>query len=969
MIARVVRENDTNVTCTDYHIIMNRTVEGFIIPESHSRQPLALLARLGNLEAMALWRCSGNDWQCLASIGNAALLPEPDGLAESDPEPRVGRLFLTEGATRIGALLWIGEVPGWFEEVAPLWIGDRFAAPLYPEPAVTSGVIDVLREMGRACDEMTSLNHYLPRVHQLLGRLMESGNLALALCDETDSSVYYPYYTDSRDPDPPRPDALFPLRTARRSLTAWLIRHGKAEVLGRDALLRLVREQDLEPPGLLPGCWMGVPLVNVSGKVIGAAVLQRYEDLPPFDAREQAVFQFVARQTGFALDRWIYRERIEKRLWLKTGELEGLQARLLAEVAERKRVERFQKVLYSIAELSNTSLSLEAFLAGLHRLLQELVAAPNCLVTLYDPVSDVLTFPYCADERAIATRARKPGKGPVERVLHGGRPLMLRKGDDTLDPDVTSWLGVPLYCGSELLGVLSIHSYSASAGLGWRDQEVLEFIANNIGTALARVKALEDLQRACGDLEERVLERTHALDAVNARLQFDSLHDPLTKLPNRTYFSKTLRRTWEAYASSAGERFAVLFIDLDRFKLVNDTLGHLAGDHLLFEAGARIRNCLRHYDFLSRLGGDEFAVLLFGVTDVASCELVARHIVSAFECPVILSGREVFTTASVGLVIADKEYYHKSEDLLRDADHAMYCTKQQGRHGYTVFNHELRVNQADQLALESELRRALDETGQLIPYYQPFVDADSGQLLGFETLVRWQHPSRGLLAPAVFLPIAEESGLIMRLDRYMIQAACHQLSQWRDEGRVDESISLHINLSSGNFHDSELLPWIAELIETCRLPSHMVHLEITESALIDVPETAQRVMHALHDMGIRLDLDDFGTGYSALSYLHRFRFDVLKIDQSFVRELPDKEESIAIIRAILAMAAALGLEVVAEGVETAEQRQMLREMGCRCLQGYYFARPVSASAVDWTRLPRGPSMQDVPLRNPPAIPI
>lgn len=372
----------------------------------------------------------------------------------------------------------------------------------------------------------------------------------------------------------------------------------------------------------------------------------------------------------------------------------------------------------------------------------------------------------------------------------------------------------------------------------------------------------------------------------------------------------------------------------------------------MFEAGARIRTCLRHYDFLARLGGDEFAVLMFGMDGGGDCERIAQRIVNEFDRPVILAGREVFSTASVGVVLADLEHYHKADDLLRDADHAMYCTKQQGRQGYTLFNHELRINQADQLALESELRRALEEEGQLQPYFQPFIDGHSGELVGFEALARWQHPLRGLISPGLFLPIAEESGLITRLDRYILNAACAQMGLWRAQGRVGPEVALHINLSSAHFHDPELAGWIGERIRHYGLPPAMLHLEITESALIDQPEIAATVMHALHELGVRLALDDFGTGYSALSYLHRFRFDVLKIDQSFVFDLDRQQESVAIVRAILALAKALDLDVVAEGVETAAQLAMLKDMGCGKLQGFYFAAPAPAQGMDWERLAR-----------------
>ncbi|WP_434656301.1 bifunctional diguanylate cyclase/phosphodiesterase [Chromobacterium violaceum] len=937
---------------------MKSTAEYLEDPEQAADRALSLLQDLGGLSAAAAWGRSGVMWRRLAGFGDLAGLPDGAALAAGERPPAGGAMAMRAGDGALGWLAWQGKPPGQMETVAELLAGHLQCEALRAEQAATRVANETMLEISLLAGECPTLDRLLPRLHRLMQRLMDADNFYIALCGGDRSTLSFPFYADRREASPPDPERAFPIAGPDVSLTAWLIRGGAPMVLTGERIEALCRQEALARPANLPAFWMGAPLRNAADELIGAVVLQRYDDQPPLTSAEQLLFMFAARHVGFALDRVLYHRRLERQVALRTSELEGANARLRAEVASRKRAEKFQDVLFRIAELSNTSLSLEAFLSGLHRLLLEMVAARNCVVALYDMGSDLISFPYCADEYAPALKPRKPGKGLIEQVLHSGRPLLLdpygslqgmAAAEGATPPK--SWLGVPLYCDHELLGVLAVQSYDGDVVYGYRDQEVLEFVANHIGTALARVRALESLQHAYADLEQRVRERTSELDAVNAQLEFDSLHDPLTKLPNRNYFSKALRRAWDAYLDG-GDRFAVVFIDLDRFKLVNDTLGHLAGDHLLFEAGARIRSCLRHYDFLARLGGDEFAVLMFGMDAVDECEVIARRIVSEFERPVVLAGREVFSTASVGVVLADSEHYHKADDLLRDADHAMYCTKQQGRQGYTLFSHQLRIDQADQLALETELRRALEEEGQLVPYYQPFIAAATGALAGFETLVRWQHPQRGLVSPGVFLPVAEESGLITRLDRYMINAACAQLQAWRAEGRVGEGIALHINLSSANFRDPDLVGWIGERIAHYRLPPAMLHLEITESALIDQPEAAATAMQALHGLGVRLALDDFGTGYSALSYLHRYRFDVLKIDQSFVFDLDRKQESVAIVRAILALARALDLEVVAEGVETASQSAMLKEMGCGMLQGFHFAAPAPAWALDWDKLAR-----------------
>ncbi|QEL57395.1 EAL domain-containing protein [Chromobacterium paludis] len=938
---------------------MMSTADFLESPTQAAERALAMLRRDGSLFAAAVWGQAGATWQRLAGFGAVEGLPTADALMSGRlPGPDGGALSLRMVERTVGWLVWRGRAPEGVEDIAALLAGHLHCALLREEYSAARLANETMLEISLLAGEDAHLDRLLPRLHRLISRLMDASNFAIALYGDDGASLQFPFYLDRRDAAPPSPDALLPFSDGHAALAGWLKQVGKPMVLAGARIAELCQEQGLSPPPAMPTLWMGAPLLNAAGCPIGAVTLHAYEDQPALTSSEQLLFMFAARHVGFTLDRVLYRSQLERQVWLRTSELEGANARLRAEVASRKRAEKFQNALFRIAELSNSSLSLEAFLSGLHRLLSEMVSARNCVVALYDKVHDYLTFPYCADEYVAMLHPRKPGAGYIEKVLHSGRPLLVDPYSQL--PGVVedggarpqSWLGVPLYCDHELLGVLAVLSYDAEVSYNFRDQEVLEFVANNIGAALARVRALESLQQAYAELEQRVRERTSELDAVNAQLEFDSLHDPLTKLPNRNYFAKTLRRAWESYVSGSGDRFALLFIDLDRFKLVNDTLGHLAGDHLLFEAGARIRSCLRHYDFLARLGGDEFAVLMFDLAVPEDCEMIARRIVAEFERPVILAGREVFSTASVGVVLADREHYRKADELLRDADHAMYCTKQQGRQGYTLFSHQLRIDQADQLALESELRRALEEESQLVPYYQPFIEAATGKLVGFETLVRWQHPQRGLISPAVFLPIAEESGLITRLDRYMLNAACAQLQAWRAEGRVGEQISLHINLSSANFHDPDLVSWIGERIAHYQLPPAMLHLEITESALIDQPEMAATVMQALHGLGVRLALDDFGTGYSALSYLHRYRFDVLKIDQSFVFELDRKEESAAIVRAILALAKALGLDVVAEGVETATQLAILQEMGCSKLQGFYFAAPAPARAIDWERLAR-----------------
>jgi diguanylate cyclase (GGDEF)-like protein len=940
---------------------MNSTADFLFTPEEAAEAALDFLFRLQAPEGATVWGKKGPVWQCLASRGNCAGLPVPMALSgELAWQAPVQCHALGSPGQSLGWLVWQGgrQADELTQRLALLLSGHLVSTAMRDELSIARTTHETLLEISRLANHADSVDDFLPRMHRAVCRLMPADNFYIALFDEEAGQIRFPYFVDQRDSQPPQLGRAYPVRGPSASLTAWLIRENHFLMLKGDELATLCQRERIRFMGTQPHWWMGMPLVSGAGKVMGAVVVQGYDSSFTPMLADESTFLYVGHHISCALDRLLYRAHLEQQVWQRTSELEGINARLRAEVAERQRSEQLQHMLFRIAELSNTSLSMEAFFVGLHRLLSEFIDASNCMVALYDQSRDELSFPYCSDLRLSELSPRSPGRGPVEQVLHSGRPLLLAdmhshplfglQNDNGTPPH--SWLGVPLYSGNLLRGVLSVQSYQDNTRYSWRDQELLEFVANHIGSALARVQALDDLQRAYMDLEQRVRERSDALDAANAQLQHDSLHDPVTKLPNRNHFTRVLKRSWDHFQLAPEQRFAVILIDLDRFKLVNDTLGHLIGDQLLVEAGQRIRQGLRFGDFMARLGGDEYAVLLSSVESMDECEQLARELVAAFERPFVLSGREVFSTVSLGVVLASKEHYSRAEDLLRDADHAMYRTKQNGRHGYTLFNHELRCNQADQLALEAELRHALSNEGELVPYYQAIVDSHSGRLAGFETLVRWHHPERGLIPPGVFLPMAEESGLVLKLDRYMIERACAQLAAWYADGTINHEVCLHINLSSAHFHDTKLVDWMLRLVREHRLPPGTLHLEVTESALIDVPDVAIEVMRQLKTHGICLALDDFGTGYSALSYLHRYHFDVLKIDQAFVREVHCQEESIAIVRAIVALAEALGMEVVAEGVETEVQVRALRELGCPRLQGYYFARPAPAAELDWLRL-------------------
>ena len=418
----------------------------------------------------------------------------------------------------------------------------------------------------------------------------------------------------------------------------------------------------------------------------------------------------------------------------------------------------------------------------------------------------------------------------------------------------------------------------------------------------------------------------------------DALHDALTGLPNRALLADRLRQAL-ARSTRTRERLAVLFLDIDHFKLVNDSLGHHVGDSLLCAVAARLSAAVRPSDTVARFGGDEFVVLCDAVEDEDHGSRIACRLVDALTRPFALGDRSHVVSASAGLVVTDG-WRHTVEELLRDADTAMYRAKDDRRGGWALFTTSMRERALARLEIEDELRRAL-ANDELVVHYQPIYRVDDGGVAGLEALVRWPHPERGLLLPGTFVPIAEESDLIVSLGTCVLRQACAQFARWRAALPAFSQLALTVNVSARQLARPALVEEVLETLARTGLPGHALVLEITEGALVREAGVAAGTIDTLRAHGIRVALDDFGTGYASLSYLQRFPLDVLKIDRSFMAGLHERIEDRAIVQAIVTMAHALGMDVTAEGVETPEQLQVVRELGSAHVQGFLFSRPLS----------------------------
>jgi len=429
------------------------------------------------------------------------------------------------------------------------------------------------------------------------------------------------------------------------------------------------------------------------------------------------------------------------------------------------------------------------------------------------------------------------------------------------------------------------------------------------------------------------------------QLQHRAFYDPLTDLPNRALFLDRLQHMFHrARRALTNPLFAVLYLDLDRFKSINDSLGHQAGDELLVATARRLERCVRPGDTLARLGGDEFTVLLDNITCEADATGVADRIHEELAAPLDVRGFEMFTSVSVGIALSSSGY-ERPEDMLRDADTAMYRAKAGGRARHQVFAGDMHQRAISSLRLESDLRRAL-ERQEIVPYYQPIVDLADGTVVAFEALARWQHPVQGLLPPELFMPVAEETGLVVAIGDWMLAQACRQARAWQRKHPRWSELGISVNVSGRQLSQGGIAAEVERALDTTGLDPACLTLEITESALMHNLNAGAGVVQRLDAMSVGLHLDDFGTGYSSLAYLHSFPVHALKVDQSFVNRMDRAPQQSAIVKAIVSLAQNLGMGVIAEGVETRAQADALCELGCRRGQGFLFSRPLPAHEVE-----------------------
>jgi len=954
-----------------------------IVDARHGRDALADTlqeALPAGSEVAVLWRDGYGGVAGSASLGaSSSLAHRAESLLTRDPltlhSQRIEASWTTSEGVRVGLAAQLpasisSEARQMWLALARIVIGAHLVALRTLARAESleksERLQQALFEIADLAGSDLELADMLRRIHTVVAGLMYAANLYIVLYDDVRDSMRFLYFADQRDTYVAEPERDIPVEEMPNSVTVALLRHGEP-LQGPSAAIRerLGVPRDIQH-GPDSEDWLGVPMRR-DDRICGAIVVQSYDRPDVYGEEERALLAFVAQHILTALDRFHAREELERRVEERTQALQLSNRDLQAEIIERQRAERLQRALFRIAELSITSETLERFYTQVHDVVSDLLYARNFYIALLTDDGERLEFPYSIDERDAQRETRKLASGLTEYVIARGRPLLAdRKRIHALESQgllrsrgslAHCWLGVPLFRNEAVVGVITVQSYSPAINFSVRDQELLTFVAHHISIGLARKQSQDRLVAAHAELEQRVESRTRELAQANAellsqigerlrveqQLTHQATHDALTGLPNRSQLLDRLSHAIARAQSEPQRTFAVLFLDLDRFKLVNDSVGHSAGDELLIETGRRIVDAVRTGDTVARLGGDEYAILIEDIDGPQVAEELAQRVLRALGEPCWIAGREVFPSASLGIALWHPRYRTGAE-LLRDADAAMYRAKSSGRDRCAVFDEAMREEAVRILDLEADLRRAINGDG-FVAFYQPIVRLDDQRVIGHEALLRWRHERRGLLTPGEFIGVGADSGLIEEVDWILYRQVMDELARG-GEGYIS------VNVSPRHFRSSDFADRLLRMIDQAGADPHRLRIEITEVALLDDVPRALRMLRTLRSHGVLAQLDDFGTGFSALSYLHRFPIECLKIDQSFVAGLvgDTQPESVAVVRAIQALAGTLGIHTIGEGVENEAQRATLRELGCTYGQGYLFGYPAERTNVVPLRL-------------------
>ncbi len=826
-----------------------------------------------------------------------------------------------------------------------------------------------LFDISELASSVSHLNRLYTAIHEIIADFMNADNFFVAFYEQDSQIVDFTYFVDEFDEQTVK---QLPADSLMDGMTGYILRTGQHLFYKRSEEQIFAEDHGIKLVGSQPFELLGVPLKRGS-QVIGAMVVQTYDDGVHYTQEDLEVLLFVSQHIVTTVDRVKNRELTERTIRERTRQLRKINDDLQEEILERQKVESLQQALFEISELAaNLEGDMSVFYSSLHEILARLISAPNCFISIIDESQQRLEFPYFSDMEHAEVESRPMGLGLTEFVLRTGQaelinpPRVLELAEageidvsvaQTMLNSANSWLGSPLVVDGEVFGVIAVQTYGKHAKYTARDLELLRFVSHHIAVTMERKRSTEEIHRHNSELELRVAARTAELDRANKYLKqqieerkeielkliHDAHHDSLTDLPNRSMFTSRLELAIASKQRYTENYFAVLFIDLDRFKVINDTLGHHAGDEFLVEVARRIALCIRGHDLLARLGGDEFVVLLDNFEDLTDVQEVASRIINSISEPFLLEGREMYSGASIGIANLES-YYRSADEVLRDADAAMYQAKTLGRGRFVMFDKSMRDRLIEELELENEFRRALrDEEFEY--FLQPVIDIRDNTTLYNEMYVRWSHPTFGKIAREQFRQVAEQSGLTLDLDLFQLRKACELLARAKTTG--EDTGRIAVNVSIIHLLQASMVNQMISLIDEYKISPHDLVFEFDEN---DLNRRSQFILPAIKKLkraGVTLVLDNFGSGLASLSYLFAYPFDFIKIDHRFVRSLPRSQRNLKLIQSVMLISEHLKFKVIAEGVDSPAQLNALTDIECNYAQGKVLTR---ATVLDMKQL-------------------
>jgi diguanylate cyclase (GGDEF)-like protein len=807
--------------------------------------------------------------------------------------------------------------------------------------------------------QVTSLDDFYQRVHLHLQQLIPAENFFIASRDLKTGLTSLPFFADQQDS---HPTELYPDQEIssllNSGLTGYVLRNGEPLLCDDNKFIELIASGDIKSLGSPSHQWLGVPIKN-QDVVSGVLVVQSYNEANTYGELELELMGFICHHISGVMERLEHHEQLERAITERTKELSQAYDKVTIEVQERVKAEKLQKTLFEIADLSASNVPQEDFYLRLHSIISQLIPAHNCFISLIDD-NNMLSFPFYVSQMTAQYPASRPMQdGLTEYILRHKLPRLLSAKDIanmvtmgeiySKSPELNKtqrmhqWIGIPLLINGEVAGALTIYSLDDEHIYQSKDLELLTFVSQHIANAIERKQAVESLKSSHELLEDKVVERTRALAELNNNLQqeihqrrkiedqlvHDAQHDGLTGLPNRSYLMERLSQALKHLRRHGLDQFALLFIDLDRFKLINDSFGHLEGDRFLIETAQRLKSCVRDNDTLARMGGDEFVILLDSIHSTDDVVEVSDRILQALAVPYTLAKQEFISGASIGIAFSGRNKLVTSESILRDADAAMYQAKANGKGCYVIFDDQLSAQSKLQHELEIDFKKALEQQDFYINYVE-VVDFTTGEIIAIEPHIEWQHPEHGIIEHAKMKRLAAQYQLTLNLDGYIFTHLSNQY-HWLKQ-QYHPNVTLHLSISSHHIKNKFVLRNLKNTIKSSNIELNKLMLFFNEKALVQDTENHINGFDLISQLGVQIGIDGYGTGYSSLSCLSFLPIKALKLDNDISKHLLN-DKQLQLVKAYQLTAQTLEFEMYATTVDTQQQVRQFLELGYMRGQG------------------------------------